>query len=80
MRNSTNSTGNYRILKKFNKWKYIKDPKDASKKIRIIRARLCLRGFKDCDAEGLINYAGTAGRTAQKIVVSEAIRPTLTGG
>ena len=55
------------------KWKYVKSQHDASKKVRIIRARLCLRGFKDREAEFLVNYAGTAGRLSQRLVVSEAV-------
>ena len=34
---------------------------------------LYLRGFKDREAEFLINYAGTAGRLSQRLVVSEAV-------
>ena len=55
------------------KWKYVKSHHDAGKKARIIRARLCLRGFKDREAEFLVNYAGTAGRLSQRLVVSEAV-------
>ena len=39
----------------------------------MIRARLCLRGFKDQQAQGLANYAGTSQRYSQRIVCSEAV-------
>ena len=55
------------------KWKYIKDPKDASKMIRIIRMRMTQRGFKDAEAEGLLTSAVTSNRVSQRIVVSEAV-------
>ena len=35
------------------KWKFIKDPTDPSKMIRIIRMRMTQRVFKDQEAEGL---------------------------
>ena len=39
----------------------------------MIRARVCLRGFKDQQAQGLANYAGTSQRYSQRIVCSEAV-------
>ena len=52
------------------KWKWVKD--ETGKSNRIIRCRLALRGFKDQDADWLETYAGTAGRTSQRILTSEA--------
>ena len=54
------------------------DTQDASstekaQKRLIIRARLCLRGFKDVDANGIDKYAGTAARSTQRVLVSEAV-------
>ena len=54
------------------KWKWVKTKTDASKKVRIIRMRMTLRGFKDRDAADLITFAGTSSRVSQRIVVSEA--------
>ena len=42
------------------KWKWVKSKSDPSVKVRIIRARLCLRGFKDLDADDLATFAATA--------------------
>ena len=39
----------------------------------VIRARLCLRGFKDIDSKTLESYAGTAQRWSQRVLVSEAV-------
>ena len=61
------------------KWKEDAEVKDASDSMKatvkrwVIRARLCLRGFKDLDAKGLESYAGTASRFTQRILVSEAV-------
>ena len=61
------------------KWKEDAEVKDASDSMKatvkrwVIRARLCLRGFKDLDAQGLESYAGTASRFTQRILVSEAV-------
>ena len=52
------------------KWKWVKD--ETGKNNRIIRCRLALRGFKDQGADWLETYAGTAGRTSQRILTSEA--------
>ena len=46
------------------KWKYVKGQ-------RIIRARLCLRGFKESGADSQTNFASTASRFSQKLLVSE---------
>ena len=54
------------------KWKWVKMPDGKDR--RVIRARLCVRGFKDRDAGNLESYAGTAQRYSQRIVVSEAVR------
>ena len=48
------------------KWKIIKGE-------RKIRARLCLRGFKETGADDQSNYAATATRVSQRIVVSECV-------
>ena len=53
-----------------NKWKWISD--DHGNKKRIIRVRMALRGFKDRDADTLETYAGTADRTSQRLLTSEA--------
>ena len=52
------------------KWKFIVD--EQGNKKRIIRCRMALRGFKDRDADILETYAGTAGRTSQRLLTSEA--------
>ena len=50
------------------KWKMVKGQ-------RTIRARLCLRGFKESGADDQSNYASTASRFSQRLLVSEcAIR------
>ena len=54
------------------KWKWVKMPDGKDR--RVIRARLCVRGFKDIDAGNLESYAGTAQRYSQRLVVSEAVR------
>ena len=53
------------------KWKY--ETIDGVQR-RIIRARLCVRGFKDRDKDVLDTYAGTSKRYSQRIVVSTAAR------
>jgi hypothetical protein len=60
------------------KWKYDIETKGATesgdtKGRWVIRARLCLRGFKDIDARTLDSYAGTAARHTQRLLVSEAV-------
>ena len=52
------------------KWK-VKFHKTTQKNYRIIRMRMVMRGFKDWDADALETYAGTATRTAQRLLVSE---------
>ena len=52
------------------KWKWIKDNSGNWK--RIIRMRLVLRGFMDIDAFSLDTFSGTAKRTSQRILASEA--------
>ena len=67
------------------KWKFVKAA-SASKgyaidttraitpdgKVRVIRMRMTLRGFKDWDALMLETYSGTATRISHKLVASEA--------
>ena len=48
------------------KWKYVQGE-------RIIRARLCLRGFKETGADDQTNFASTASRFSQKLLVSECV-------
>ena len=52
------------------KWKWTKNKQ--GQKVRVIRMRLTLRGFKDNQAEDLETYAATSSRLSQRIVVSEA--------
>ena len=47
------------------KWKYV-DGK------RVIKSRLCLRGFKDLESASLTTYAGTTTRWGQRIVTAIA--------
>ena len=47
------------------KWKFVKGE-------RKIRARLCLRGFKETGADDESNFAATATRFSQRLLVSEA--------
>jgi hypothetical protein len=53
------------------KWKY---ETINGKSRRVIRARLCVRGFKDKDKATLDTYAGTSKRYSQRIVASTAAR------
>ena len=39
-----------------------------------IRARLCVREFKDVDATNLASYAGTSQRYSQRLLASEAVQ------
>jgi hypothetical protein len=52
------------------KWKWIKDA--SGKWHRVIRMRLCLRGFMDTEAFSLDTFSGTAKRSSQRILASEA--------
>ncbi len=52
------------------KWKWIKD--SFGQWLRIIRMRLCLRGFMDLEAFSLDTFSGTAKRSSQRILASEA--------
>eukprot|EP00959_Pyramimonas_sp_CCMP1952_P395683 8290927-Pyramimonas_sp.AAC.1 len=57
------------------KWKWVQ--KDDGSWTRIIRMRLCLRGFEDYFAYERENYSGTASRQSQRLINSEtACRPT----
>ncbi len=53
--------------------KDVADSNSESVKRWVIRARLCLRGFKDLDTKDLDSYAGNASRFTQRILVSEAV-------
>ena len=53
------------------KWKMIYDQK-LKKWVRTIRMRLVLRGFQDTEAFSIETFAGTAKRTSQRLVASEA--------
>ena len=55
------------------KWKWVKQKADPTQKVRIVRMRLTLRGFKDADADQLATYAGTSARLSQRLIVSEAV-------
>ena len=55
------------------KWKYQKSASNPNQKVRMIRMRMTLRGFKDLDAEHLDTYAGTSSRSSQRLVTSEAV-------
>jgi len=46
--------------------------KQQTKAVRVIRARLTIRGFKDKDKSYIDTYAGTSSKLAQKVIVSEA--------
>ena len=48
------------------KWKLVKG-------VRRIRARLCLRGFKEFGADGQSNFSATASRFSQRVLVSEGV-------
>ena len=52
------------------KWKWIKNPDGTW--TRVIRMRLVLRGFMDLDAFSLDTFSGTAKRTSQRMLASEA--------
>jgi hypothetical protein len=41
--------------------------------VRIVRARLTVRGFKDQERKDVDRYAGTSARSSQKLLVSEAV-------
>ena len=50
-------------------------PSEAGpKSVRTIRARLTVRGFKDCERGDIERYAGTSTRMSQKVLVSEAVQ------
>ena len=48
-------------------------PGTPADKVRVIRVRMTLRGFKDRDAWMLETFAGTSSRLSKRIVVSEAV-------
>ena len=52
-------------------WKRVIDPKTGKITI-IIRMRLVLRGFQDTAAYEVETFAGTAKRTSQRLLASEA--------
>jgi len=52
------------------KWKYVKNAKGQQE--RVIRMRLCLRGFMDTEAFSVDTFSGTAKRQSQRLLASEA--------
>ena len=52
------------------KWKWVKV---NGQRVREIRARLTVRGFKDVQGQDLSAFAGTASRAAQRLLTSEAV-------
>ena len=54
------------------KFKFVKAATNPDAKVKIIRMRMTLMGFKDWEAHMLTTYAGTAQRTSQRILTSEA--------
>ena len=52
------------------KWKWVLQP--DGKWLRLIRMRMCLRGFMDLEAFSLDTFSGTAKRSSQRILASEA--------
>ena len=54
------------------KWKWVRTLRIQTRSIKIIRMRLVLRGFMDTEAFSLDTYSGTAKRTSQRILASEA--------
>ena len=54
------------------KWKWVKDPENPKDMTKIIRMRLVLRGFMDSEAYSIETFAGTARRTSQRLLASEA--------
>jgi len=60
---------NIRTSRYVAKWKWVME---NGTWIRIIRMRLVLRGFMDTEAFSLDIYSGTAKRTSQRILASEA--------
>ena len=62
------------------KWKHEAEVRSAessdtssSTTRRVIRARVCLRGFKNVRAQGIANSVGTSQRYSQRLVCSEAV-------
>ena len=55
------------------KWKFVKAKDNPNNKVRIIRMRMTLRGFKDMDANDLVTFAGTSSRISKRLVVSESV-------
>ena len=54
------------------KWKWARCKDKPDEKVRVIRRRLTLRGLKEADANSISTCAGTSGRGAQRLIVSEA--------
>ena len=44
-----------------------------NKAVRVIRARLTIRGFKDCEKDDVDRYSGASSKISQKLLVSEAV-------
>ena len=47
--------------------------KTVQEAVRVIRARLTIRGFKDVEKDDVDRYAGTSSKVSQKLLVSEAV-------
>ena len=67
-------------IRRVHKWKFDQatqsatDSEQSKATVRkIIRSRLCLRGFTDMDKDNVAKYAGTSKRHSQRILCSEAI-------
>eukprot|EP00959_Pyramimonas_sp_CCMP1952_P161261 3372107-Pyramimonas_sp.AAC.1 len=54
------------------KWQWTRGESDPSQKVRIIRMRLTLRGFKDAGPDRVAACADALSRLSQLVVVSEA--------
>ena len=80
MLDELNTWNGFRCFKRINKeeTKCIIDTKWVLKwklkgGVRHIRARLCLRGFKESGCDDDTNYSATASRLSQRLLVSEAV-------
>ena len=58
------------------KWKWdqptVGSGGQSAEPVRVIRARLTIRGFKDVEKNDVARYAGTSSKLSQKLLVSEA--------
>jgi hypothetical protein len=64
------STGNSMTSRWVHRWKMIINEK--GEKIKGVKSRLTVHGFKDQDADSLVTYASTAARWAQRIITAQA--------